>query len=82
MVRKCIEENCNTYANFNLINEKVGIYCKIHKKANMINLNILQCNQEFCKKSATFNYILISSCKIAIGLFSKAFTILVISKLD
>ena len=41
MVRKCLEENCETYANFNLPNEQMGIYCKNHKKNNMINVNIL-----------------------------------------
>ena len=32
MVKKCKEENCNKQSVFNFINEKYGIYCKIHKK--------------------------------------------------
>lgn len=49
MVRKCLEENCEIYANFNLPNEQMGIYCKNHKKNNMINVNVSKCKHYNCK---------------------------------
>ena len=36
MPARCKNENCNKYASFNLPNEKSPIYCKEHKKDNMV----------------------------------------------
>ena len=34
--KRCLEENCNKQPCYNYINKKVVIYCKNHKKENMI----------------------------------------------
>jgi hypothetical protein len=50
MVKKCKEDNCNKQPVFNFINEKYGIYCKIHKKENMINVIDKKCLEERNKR--------------------------------
>ena len=46
--KKCLEENCHKIPNFNLPNETVGIYCKIHSKENMINIISKKCLGKNC----------------------------------
>jgi hypothetical protein len=41
--KHCLEKNCNIHPIFNLPNEKIGIYCNIHKKENMINIVDKKC---------------------------------------
>ena len=41
--KKCLENNCNKQPNYNLQNEKYGIYCKEHKKENMIDIKNKKC---------------------------------------
>ena len=55
MVKKCKEENCNTWPNFNLPNKKIGIYCSKHKKVDMVDVKHKKCLQENCNKNANFN---------------------------
>ncbi len=56
MVRICIEENCNVRAHFNLDNEKIPLYCKIHKKENMIDIVSRRCLENNCMKRPSFNF--------------------------
>ena len=35
---KCIEINCNKYASFNFIGEKLHLYCRTHKTSDMVNV--------------------------------------------
>lgn len=35
---ECLEDNCNKNAYFNLPNKNTAIYCKIHKKNDMIDI--------------------------------------------
>jgi hypothetical protein len=39
----CIEINCNTRACFNKPTDKIGIYCKKHKKEGMVNIKNKRC---------------------------------------
>jgi len=52
---KCIQDNCNKKPNFNLPNEKVGIYCKQHCKENMIDIIHKKCLKDNCNKRPNFN---------------------------
>jgi ATP-dependent Lon protease len=45
---KCIHENCVKIANYNLENEKKGLYCGEHKKENMIDVKSKKCLFEGC----------------------------------
>ncbi len=53
---KCKEKDCNLKACFNLQSETKGLYCKNHKKPDMIDVIHLKCI--VChKKRPSFNYI-------------------------
>ena len=41
MPRICRDEKCNKQANYNFVNEKIGLYCKTHKMDNMYNIMCL-----------------------------------------
>ena len=55
--KRCIQEKCNLEANFNIQNQKNGLYCNEHKKDNMINVRCKKCKDENCNKQPNFNYI-------------------------
>jgi hypothetical protein len=52
---KCKEEDCNKRPNFNIQNEKNGMYCSEHKKENMIDINHKRCLHKNCYKQPNFN---------------------------
>jgi hypothetical protein len=51
---RCIEDGCIKRPSFNITGENCGIYCSSHKKDNMINVQIKQCqhnnNKSRCKE--------------------------------
>lgn len=51
----CIEEGCETRANFNNPHEKTGLYCNRHKKAGMIDVKNPKCEISGCSKRPNFN---------------------------
>jgi hypothetical protein len=53
----CQEEGCKTIACCNYECETNKIYCCIHKKDNMIDLNRALCIYVGCKKQPAFNYM-------------------------
>ena len=55
MTIKCLEENCNKRPNFNLSNEKIGIYCNKHKKTNMIDVKNKRCLEKYCDTQISNN---------------------------
>ena len=55
MPTKCIEPNCTKRPNFNLQTETKGIYCKYHKKDNMIDVINKRCLEPNCIKRPNFN---------------------------
>ena len=56
MVAKCLEEICNTTPAFNYENEKERLYCKLHKKENMVNIKNRKCLEDNCKKQPSCNF--------------------------
>ena len=54
---KCIQDGCDTYANFNILGEKRRLYCTTHKKTNMVNIVNKTCKYEKCNKIPAFNYV-------------------------
>ena len=52
---KCTEVDCKRAAIYNIQGSKKGLYCKDHKKANMICVTIKKCIEQGCKISARFN---------------------------
>ena len=52
---KCIHQNCTSRPSYNLPTEKKSLYCKEHKKDNMIIVKNRQCNNENCNKQASYN---------------------------
>ena len=52
---RCIDEECDKKATFNLPNEKKPIYCVTHKKDSMINVFARQCIHEGCNKQPSYN---------------------------
>ena len=63
---KCKEDNCNTRASFNLLNEnkpiynlpntKIAIYCKEHSKVGMVDIKSKKCLEKECDTQASFNF--------------------------
>ncbi len=53
---KCFEINCNIRAYFNYKNEKIPIYCKTHKKDDMVDIKHKKCIEENCDIRPIFNY--------------------------
>lgn len=52
----CKEINCNKRASYNYEGEKKYMYCKEHKKENMINIAEKRICKEFnCNKRASYN---------------------------
>ena len=54
---RCKEENCDKYANYNLPDQKSGLYCSSHKKENMIDIKHKRCIENICDKRANFNLL-------------------------
>jgi hypothetical protein len=52
----CIEKYCEEPSKFNYKNNKNPIYCKNHKKENMVNTSYKLCNNELCLKVACYNF--------------------------
>ena len=52
----CIIENCTTIPVYNFENEKKALYCKSHKKENMINVINKSCIFDTCNKRPSFNF--------------------------
>jgi len=52
----CNYPNCKTISNYNFQGEKYGLYCKMHKIDNMIDVKNKKCFHIGCKKLASFNY--------------------------
>ena len=52
----CLEEDCKLSAQFNYIKESIGLYCKKHKKIDMINVIKKKCNFEGCDVIPGFNF--------------------------
>jgi len=55
MPQICIEEGCCTRCNYNLPTEKVALYCREHKKNNMINVKDKRCINFGCFKIPSYN---------------------------
>ena len=53
--KRCLEENCDKRPNFNLPNEKIGIYCSVHKKIDMVDISHKKCLEENCDTQPNFN---------------------------
>jgi hypothetical protein len=54
---KCIEDGCLIRPTYNTDGNTKAIYCKKHKKANMVNIkDKAKCIENNCKKFKTFNY--------------------------
>ena len=53
--KTCIHPNCKTIPNYNLEGQIKGIYCSVHKEANMIDVIHKTCIHPNCKKQPTFN---------------------------
>jgi len=56
MPRYCIEKDCNKRATFNYENVKTAIYCKSHKKENMIDKIHKKCIEKDCLIRPSFNF--------------------------
>lgn len=52
----CIELECNIRSNFNFEGQTKGLYCRMHKKENMININDKSCIESGCKTTPSFNF--------------------------
>jgi len=57
MVKKCKKENCNIQPNFNLVNEKFGIFCSQHKTENMVDIIRKKCLELNCNTRPNFNLV-------------------------
>ena len=57
MPRHCIEKDCTIRAGFHYKGNTNPLYCKKHKKENMINIANPICIKEKCKLRPSFNYI-------------------------
>jgi len=49
------EEKCKTRANYNIKGEKKALYCKEHKKDNMVDVKHKTCIEKDCKIRPNFN---------------------------
>ena len=52
----CIENDCETNANFNYINETKPLYCAKHKKDSMVNVKNKKCAEIGCLTIPCYNY--------------------------
>jgi hypothetical protein len=55
-LRRCIETNCTTAANFNYIHSRSPLYCGTHKLDGMLCITKRTCLIESCYLSANFNF--------------------------
>ena len=55
MCRKCIGEGCTKQPNYNTYGETKALYCSVHKKQGMVNVNTPNCIAFSCKTRPTFN---------------------------
>ena len=56
MAKRCNGPNCNKQPSFNYLNETKALYCKEHKKDNMVDIKSKRCNGPNCNTRPTFNY--------------------------
>ncbi len=56
MVRKCLNKDCKTEPSYNYKNEKIPLYCNLHKLINMIDVINKKCLNEFCETRPGYNY--------------------------
>lgn len=54
MLLKCKEQNYDKYASYKLQNVK-PMYCKKHKKENIIDINHTKCKENNCNKRPSYN---------------------------
>ena len=54
---KCIEPDCKTRANFNILGETKGLYCGVHKKDDMEDVVNKTCFHKDCKTQPCYNKI-------------------------
>ena len=52
----CIFEDCKTQPYFNIKGKTKGLYCYVHKKENMINVNCKICIFEGCNTQPNYNF--------------------------
>ena len=55
--RYCKFEECRKTPNFNKIGETQGLYCKMHKKEEMVNVKSKTCVNDGCRKQPIYNKI-------------------------
>lgn len=53
----CIDVECNMHASFGYVEDGKRLYCKRHKKDDMVNLTGSICRQSGCKTMASYNYV-------------------------
>jgi hypothetical protein len=51
----CKFENCKTRASYNMEGQKKALYCKEHRKHNMVNVKSKTCIEPNCKTQPSFN---------------------------
>jgi len=54
--KHCCEDGCNKRPTFNEEGQTTGLYCSVHKKANMIDVLNKRCCEDGCNKHPTFNH--------------------------
>jgi len=54
--RICLEENCTTQPIYNFEGESKGIYCKAHRKSQMMNVIDRKCKEANCGKIPNYNF--------------------------
>ena len=52
----CLENKCIRRPYFNVLDEKVPLYCIEHKKDNMINVDSKRCVEKNCIKQPIYNF--------------------------
>jgi len=57
VIKKCTFEGCITMPTYNLIGEKIPLYCVTHKLPDMIDIKHKRCIYDGCLKQPTYNLI-------------------------
>lgn len=53
----CFDYNCNKYASFNYLYNKYPLYCKKHKKDEMVDVSHEKCINQYCNIRASFGFL-------------------------
>lgn len=52
----CLYDDCNKFAYFNVLGEKLGKYCSEHKLTDMVDVKHRKCLEDGCDKSTSYNF--------------------------